>query len=106
MERKVVEGKGIKATKKSLSVFVHLAHSSHTVYSVSFVTYCYNMDVEKLIILVRNRREIYDANDPNHRNKDYITSVWRSTAEELQTTGLDESKTFSFAFFPSSFAIF
>jgi hypothetical protein len=45
------------------------------------------MDVEKLIILVRSSREIYDAKDPNHRNKDYIAGVWRSTAEELQTTG-------------------
>ena len=45
------------------------------------------MDVEKLIILVRSRREIYDTKDPNHRNKDYIASVWRSIAEELQTTG-------------------
>jgi hypothetical protein len=64
------------------------------------------MDVEKLIILLRSRREMYDAKDPNHRNKDYIASVWRSIAEELQTTGLDESKTFSFPFFPSFFAIF
>jgi hypothetical protein len=89
----------------SLSVFVRLGHTSHAVYSVSFVTYCYNMDVEKLIIVVRSRRKIYDAKDPNHRNKDYIASVWRRIAEELQTTGLDESKIFSFAFFPS-FAIF
>jgi hypothetical protein len=55
---------------------------------------------------VRSRREIYDAKNPNHRNKDYTASVWRSIAEELQTTGLGESETFSFAFFPSSFAIF
>jgi hypothetical protein len=64
------------------------------------------MDVEKLIILVRSRCEIYEAKDPNPRNKDYIPSVWRSIAEELRTTGLDESKTFSFAYFPSFFAIF
>jgi hypothetical protein len=54
-----------------LSVF---AYSSHALYSVSFVTY-YNMDVEKLIILVRSRREIYDAKDPSHRNKDYIAWI-------------------------------
>jgi hypothetical protein len=54
-------------------------HSSHALYSVSFVTYCYNMDVEKLIILVRSRREIYDAKDSNHRNKEINleTDVWK-----------------------------
>ena len=45
------------------------------------------MDIEKLIILVRDNSEIYDAKHPKHRNKDAIASIWRAIAVELETTG-------------------
>ena len=41
---------------------------------------CYlgeEMDVEKLILLVKDHEEIFDASHCEHRNRDYIASVGR-----------------------------
>ena len=35
------------------------------------------MDVEKLILLVKDHEEIFDASRCEHRNRDYIASVGR-----------------------------
>jgi hypothetical protein len=47
---------------------------------------CYReeeMDVEKLILLVQDHEAIFDALRCEHRNRDYIASVWQKIAQEL-----------------------
>jgi hypothetical protein len=47
---------------------------------------CYleeEMDVEKLILLVKNHDAIYNASRYEHRNRDYIASVWMKIAQEM-----------------------
>src|SRR5215470_2704557 len=41
------------------------------------------MDVEKLILLVKGHQAIYDASHSEHRNRDYIASVWVKIAQEM-----------------------
>ena len=41
------------------------------------------MDVEKLIILVKDHEAIFDASRCEHRNRDYIASVWLKIAQEM-----------------------
>jgi hypothetical protein len=41
------------------------------------------MDVEKLILLVKDHEAIFDASRCEHRNRDYIASVWLKIAEEM-----------------------
>jgi ribulose kinase len=46
---------------------------------------CYleeEMDVEKLI-LVKDHEAIVDASRCEHRNRDYIASVWQKIAQEM-----------------------
>jgi ribulose kinase len=47
---------------------------------------CYleeEMDVEKLILLVKDHEAIVDASRCEHRNQDYIASVWQKIAQEM-----------------------
>jgi hypothetical protein len=47
---------------------------------------CYlqqDMDVEKLILLVKNNVTIYSASHYEHRNQNYIASVWMKIAQEM-----------------------
>jgi len=47
---------------------------------------CYleeEMDVEKLIFLVNDHETIFDASRFEHRNRDYIASVWQKIAQEM-----------------------
>jgi ribulose kinase len=47
---------------------------------------CYleeEMDVEKLIQLVKDHEAIFDASHCDHRNRDYIASVWQKIAREM-----------------------
>jgi len=41
------------------------------------------MDVEKLILLVKDHEAIFDASRCEQRNKDYIISVWLKIAQEV-----------------------
>jgi hypothetical protein len=42
------------------------------------------MNVEKLILLVKEEHQaIYDASDSDHRNRDYIASLWAKIAQEM-----------------------
>ena len=41
------------------------------------------MDVEKLILLVKDHEANFDASRCEHRNRDYITSVWLKIALEM-----------------------
>jgi hypothetical protein len=42
-----------------------------------------DMDIEKLILLVKNNVAIYSASHYEHRNRDYIVSVWMKIAQEM-----------------------
>ena len=47
---------------------------------------CYleeEMDVEKLILLVKDYEETLDASRCEHRNRDYVASVWQKIAQEM-----------------------
>jgi hypothetical protein len=44
---------------------------------------CYEMDVEKLIYLVKDHEAIFDASRCEHRNRHYIASVWQKIAQEM-----------------------
>ena len=46
---------------------------------------CYleEMDVEKLILLVKDHEAIFDASRCEHRNRAYIASVWQKIAQEM-----------------------
>ena len=47
---------------------------------------CYfeeEMDVEKLILLAKDHEEIFDASRCEHRNRDYVASVWQKIAQEM-----------------------
>jgi rRNA pseudouridine-1189 N-methylase Emg1 (Nep1/Mra1 family) len=47
---------------------------------------CYReeeMDVEKFILLVKDHEAIFDASRCEHRNRDYIASVWEKIAQEM-----------------------
>ena len=47
---------------------------------------CYleeEMDVEKLILLVKDHEDIFDASRCEHRNRDYVASVWQKIAQEM-----------------------
>jgi len=44
---------------------------------------CQEMDVEKLILLVKDHEAIFDASRFEHRNRDYINSVWLKIAHEM-----------------------
>ena len=41
------------------------------------------MDEEKLILLVKDHEEIFDASRCEHRNRDYVASVWQKIAQEM-----------------------
>jgi hypothetical protein len=41
------------------------------------------MHVEKLILLVKDHGEIFDASRFEHRNRDYIASFWQKIAQEM-----------------------
>jgi hypothetical protein len=41
------------------------------------------MHVEKLILLVKDHEAIFDASRCEHRNRDYIASVWLKIAKEM-----------------------
>jgi hypothetical protein len=41
------------------------------------------MDVEKLILLVEDHEAIFDTSHCEHRNRDYIASVWLKIAKEI-----------------------
>ena len=41
------------------------------------------MDVEKLILLVQDHEAIFDASLCEHRNRDYVASVWQKIAKEM-----------------------
>jgi hypothetical protein len=41
------------------------------------------MNVEKLILSVKDHQAIYDASDSDHRNRDYIASLWAKIAQEM-----------------------
>jgi hypothetical protein len=41
------------------------------------------MNVEKLILLVKDHEAIYDPSRFEHRNRDYIASVWQKIAQEM-----------------------
>jgi hypothetical protein len=41
------------------------------------------MNVEKLILLVKDHEAIFDASRCEHRNRDYIASIWQKIAQEL-----------------------
>jgi hypothetical protein len=41
------------------------------------------MDFEKLISLVKDHEAIFDASRCEHRNRDYIASVWQKIAQEM-----------------------
>ena len=41
------------------------------------------MDVEKLILLVKDHEAIFDVSRCEHRNRDYIASVWLKIAQEM-----------------------
>lgn len=45
------------------------------------------MDVELLILKVKENSAIYDASDRNHSNRNLISSVWRKIGEELNIPG-------------------
>jgi ribulose kinase len=42
-----------------------------------------NMDIEKLILLVKDHEAIFDASRCDHRNRDYISSVWQKIAQQM-----------------------
>jgi hypothetical protein len=47
---------------------------------------CYleeEMDVEKLILLVKDHEPIFDASRCEHRNQDYTASVWQKIEQEM-----------------------
>jgi hypothetical protein len=47
---------------------------------------CYleeEMDVEKLVILVKDHEAIFDASRCEHRNRDYMASVWQKIAQKM-----------------------
>jgi len=41
------------------------------------------MDVEKLILLVEDHEAVFDASRCEHRNWDYIASLWQKIAQEM-----------------------
>jgi hypothetical protein len=41
------------------------------------------MNVEKLILLVKDHQAVYDACDSDQRNRDYIASLWAKIAQEM-----------------------
>jgi hypothetical protein len=41
------------------------------------------MDVEKLILLLKDHEVIYDASRYEHQNRDYVASVWLKIAQEM-----------------------
>jgi hypothetical protein len=41
------------------------------------------MNAEKLILLVKDHEAIFDASRCEHRNRDYIASVWQKIAQEM-----------------------
>ena len=41
------------------------------------------MDVEKLILLVKDHEAIFDTSRCEHQNRDYIASVWLKIAKEI-----------------------
>ena len=41
------------------------------------------MDVEKLILLVKDHEAIFDASRCEHRNRDYVASIWQKIAQEM-----------------------
>jgi hypothetical protein len=41
------------------------------------------MEVEKLILLVKDHEAIFDASSFEHRNRDYLASVWQKIAQEM-----------------------
>jgi hypothetical protein len=42
------------------------------------------MDVEKLILLVKDHEAICDASRGEHRNRDKVASVWQKIAQEMR----------------------
>jgi ribulose kinase len=53
-----------------------------------------NMDIEKLIVLVKDHEAIFDASRCDHRDRVYISSVWQKIAQEM-----GESKTSASMFY-------
>jgi hypothetical protein len=41
------------------------------------------MNVEKLILSVKDYQAIYDASVSDHRNRDYVASLWAKIAQEM-----------------------
>jgi len=41
------------------------------------------MDIEKLILLVKDHEAIFNASRCDHRNRDYISSIWQKIAQEM-----------------------
>ena len=41
------------------------------------------IDVERLILLVKDHEAIFDASRCEHRNRDYVASVWQKFAQEM-----------------------
>jgi hypothetical protein len=56
---------------------------SQTLVIVRGGCYLEDMDTEKLILLVKNNVAIYSASHYEHRNRDYLASVWMKIAQEL-----------------------
>jgi hypothetical protein len=43
------------------------------------------MDIDHLIVFVRDRQEIYNPCHPNHRDRYFVAGVWRETATQINT---------------------
>jgi hypothetical protein len=41
------------------------------------------MDVEKLILLLKDHEAIFVSSRCEHRNRDYVASVWQKIAQEM-----------------------
>ncbi|XP_022189066.2 uncharacterized protein LOC111047584 [Nilaparvata lugens] len=42
-----------------------------------------DIDVERLILIVQNHYEIFDARDPKHRDREHMGRIWKGIANEL-----------------------
>lgn len=45
------------------------------------------VDVDKLLVLVQSRPEIYDMSRKEHHNQDFMSKVWNEVGRELNVPG-------------------
>ena len=50
-----------------------------------------NMDIEKFILLVKDHEAIFDTSRCDHRNRDYISSVWQKITQEMGEGKMSDS---------------